>query len=106
MDNTLYIMKYCPFCAEMEIGAMLANCNLPIGEKIDFVDIHSGDSAINYLDETIPGDSYMLPKLIIDKKNNEGGNIMLSRYMIDSTSTKEYDFNFIKAILNRPLNSL
>ena len=43
IDVITYHAVNCPYCKEMELGAILANSALPLGRKIILMDYHSSE---------------------------------------------------------------
>ncbi|MGC9309850.1 MAG: hypothetical protein ACP5D2_04115 [Candidatus Nanoarchaeia archaeon] len=104
MNNTLFMVLGCPVCNEMEKAVFISNLSLPIGKKIDMVDIHKGDSRMAYLNIINPGNSFMLPKLILDVDENIGGEWKNLRTIFESSSIKEINTNIINQMFDNDLN--
>lgn len=91
-----YDTRNCPFCGVAVLGKWLANCSLPIGEKIMLVDRFSSDPKLGILKAIKKeyGGIYPLPCfLILDKK---GSSIILS--VLDSSHLKAF-FKCLKDII-------
>jgi len=66
-----YDTRNCPFCCQATIGKWLANCSLPIGEKIISIDRFSSDSRTKIFSALKKryGGRYLLPIILsIDKR--------------------------------------
>ena len=104
MFNTCFTVLGCPVCLNMEKAIIFANLSRKIGNKIDFVDIHQGDSRLNYLNKISPGGSYSLPKTVINEKLNTNGKLKNYMTIYSSASTIEFNINSLKLMDNNITN--
>jgi len=108
MNNLFYVMG-CGFCREMKKSAIPFNFTAPIGEKIDFIDIHKGDSRLAIIDKIYNGPSLALPTTTFDftKHTSQFGIDVekpILRIVIKSSTTTSYSINFLRFLNNNYLS--
>ena len=103
MHNSMFIVSGCPVCTEFEKSAIIANLSLQVGSKIDFVDIHGGDSRMEFLKSSSSEDSFSLPFTVLDEKINHEGNVKNGRNVFFSSLTQDSNTNLIKSLLGYPI---
>jgi len=55
----------CPYCKEAELGALLANCSLPVGRKAIIMDYHSRDRRNIFLEQFKVKGGKFVPQALI-----------------------------------------
>jgi len=68
--RVLFVVAHCPICEEVELGIQRMNANLPVGERIQLIDIFSNDPRLSYLAKkfnTWDKGRWVLPVLVLDK---------------------------------------
>lgn len=66
--NKIISTLNCSGCSQAMIPALIMNCSLPMGEKIDFVNAHSGRAGLRDLLNIDPTGDWELPHFILDKR--------------------------------------
>lgn len=64
--NFLTTISACPYCYEAKMAVLLANPTMPLGERIDMINLRYGDSRIKMVQKNKDG-SYSMPQLILEK---------------------------------------
>ena len=99
IDVITYHAVNCPYCKEMELGAILANSALPLGRKIILMDYHSSERWNDFLDlKKIKGGRFVPQALIMkDDLNFLGKPIKKGIVQVIST----FDFVHFKTLVKR-----
>lgn len=98
MKNSTFTLNGCHYCEELAKGILLANNNLPIDKKIDFIDVHSGDSRIAFMDNKFPNGEFPMPVTVLDSTMNIKGKIKHGRTVIQSSSLKDFDYKLLQLL--------
>ena len=66
MENTMYVWSYCKFSQEKSKGILLFNALNPM-DKVNFVDVHKGDTRVRRADSIFNGrENILCPSGFID----------------------------------------
>ena len=69
--NVLYVIHQgCPFCIDAKKAVLEVNNRLPFDERIEIVDIFSGDNRVKFLEKLFGTKSrydWYVPLLVVDK---------------------------------------
>lgn len=95
-----YYAVNCPYCKEIEIGAILANSSLPVGKKIILMDYHSDDRINDFLElKKIRGGKFVPQFLVLkDDLNFLGKRIKRGVTVALSTFGEIHIKTFIKRL--------
>ena len=107
MSNLFYVQG-CQFCREKKKSAIIFNFTAPIGQKIDYIDIHKGDSRLAIVDKIYNGPSLALPTTTFDltKHTTQFGvdvDKPILRLVVKSSTTTTYGVNFLRFLHNNYL---